>query len=1312
MARLIGPSNEATIEIEGQEVKADTGANMSCITKQFTEELGLEIHSINKMIDIEGTGGGIVPYFGYVECRLNIPEIEAFDQDVLMLVINNSPYGARVPIQLGTLHLDMAMRLATDQETKRLNRQWRRAEFSTRLGSHQTQATDSEPSDSIDLEHVTGTVLLSDKQVLRPFETIVISGIMKGPVRHLGISKRVNVLTEPVEKQLREGSVVSAVPCYTYLTPGSGRVKVMLKNLTSRSLNLNKGDTVAELKPGNVVPEMLAPKDSEMEAGDTRLRSGEGVRGLTSQTGVRTENVENDPKPNCKVLEGEQLQALYEKLDLEKNTSTWEADTQAKAFEIVHRYSFLFAMDSLDLGRTDLVQHHITLTDYTPIKDRYRRIPPHQYDEVRKHLKEMMEIGAIRRSNSPRASPVVLVRKKDGALRFCIDLRRLNARTVKDAYSLPRIEDALDSLNGACLFTSLDLKSGYWQVELDPESVPLTAFTVGPLGFFECTRMPFGLTNAPATFQRLMESCLGELHLDWCIIYLDDIIIFSKTPEEHLTRLEAVFERLAAAGLKLKPSKCELFQTSLKYLGHIVSEKGIATDPTKIEAIRNWPVPKTVTDVRSFAGFTNYYRKFIKDYAKVARPLNELISGDNAKKKRQLVQWNEKCQEAFEKLKQICMNSPVLAYADYQKPFVVHTDASTLGLGAVLSQRQEDGKERVIAYASQTLNKAEQNYDAHKLEFLTLKWAITDRFHEYLYGSTFDVFTDNNPLTYILSTAKLDAMGHRWVARLGPYNFSLFYKPGKINPADALSRIPWNEVGTNEVKAVLDLSEIDRTGINLPSLDSEDCILSQKSARISETRSRWVERQRQDGEIAFIYDLITNEQLDDYHMKPTDSEPIRSYLKVQSDLLVLHGLIYRKIRLKNHDEDTYQFLVPKEYRNLALKLVHDSFGHLGIDRTTAMMQARFFWPKMADEIRTYIRSCARCFRFKQTPEQEEMVSVDATYPLQLVHMDFLQIGSKRQDKGRAIYVLVITDHFTRYAKAYVTTNQTAQTVAKTFLEQFVVHYGWPEKILTDQARDFEGKVFKRICQEALIKKLRTTPYHPQGNGQPERFNRTLLSMLGTLPVRSKKRWQHWVATLTHAYNCSRSRVTGFSPYFLMYGREPRIPVDEEFGVTFPLREANLTQLDYVKDLKERLQVAYKIAQEQIDKDATRRKLYYDRKFHCMEIVPGDLVLVHQKVYGSTKKIEDRWENPVYKVVQRLGDGPMYRIQKLGETNADKVRDLHRNMIFPVMHLVERDDFETDCQDTEPTASKAAVTEVILSPDDDPFMASYFDADWA
>ena len=204
----------------------------------------------------------------------------------------------------------------------------------------------------------------------------------------------------------------------------------------------------------------------------------------------------------------------------------------------------------------------------------------------------MLEIGAIRKSNSPWASPVVLFCKKDGSLQFCIDLRRLNTRTVKDTYSLPRIEDTLDSLDGACIFTSLDLKSGYWQVELDEESIPLTAFTVGPLRFYECVRMPFGLTNMPAMFQHLIETCLGELHLNWCIIYLDDIIIFLKTPQEHLKQPRGVFERLAQAGLKLKPSKCEFFWDSLHYLGHTVSKKGITTDPKKIETILNWPDPK------------------------------------------------------------------------------------------------------------------------------------------------------------------------------------------------------------------------------------------------------------------------------------------------------------------------------------------------------------------------------------------------------------------------------------------------------------------------------------------------------------------------------------------------------------------------------------------------------------------------------------------------------------------------------------------------------------------------------------------------
>ena len=318
----------------------------------------------------------------------------------------------------------------------------------------------------------------------------------------------------------------------------------------------------------------------------------------------------------------------------------------------------------------------------------------------------MLAVGAIWKSTSPWASPVVLVRKKDGSLRFCIDLRKLNNQTIKDTQSLPRIEDSLDCLNGAAIFTSLDVQSGYWQVEMTEDSKPLTAFTVGPVGFYKCVWMPFGLTNAPATFQHLMETCLGEMHLKWCIIYLDDIIVFSKTPEEHIERLRGVFEKLTAADLRLKPSKCEFFKSQVKYLGHIVSKDGIETDPKKIEGIEKWPVPKMVTEVRSFLGFMNYYRKFIPGYAQVSRPINQLVSGGNANKKKTLVDWTSECQVAFEHLKHLCSQTPILAYADYMKPFQLHTDASESGLGAVLCQKQANGTKSVIAYASQTLSQS------------------------------------------------------------------------------------------------------------------------------------------------------------------------------------------------------------------------------------------------------------------------------------------------------------------------------------------------------------------------------------------------------------------------------------------------------------------------------------------------------------------------------------------------------------------------------------------------------------------------------
>ena len=285
---------------------------------------------------------------------------------------------------------------------------------------------------------------------------------------------------------------------------------------------------------------------------------------------------------------------------------------------------------------------------------------------------------------------------------------------------------------------------------------------------------------------------LGDLNLHWCIIYLDDIVIFSKDPASHLERLEAVFQKLEKAGLKLKPSKCELFQRQLAYLGHVISAKGVATDDSKIEAIKNWPTPITVMKVRSFLRFMGYYHRFIPKLAQVARPLHKLMSGENAGKKKAAIKWNSRCQQAFNDLKALCTTVPILAHADFSKPFKIHTDACGMGLGAVLYQTRENSTKAVIAYASRSLSKAESHYPAHKLEFLTLKLAVVEKFPEYLYGSTFNIHMDNNPLTHVLTTAKLDVASHCWVASLANYNFRLHYRAGKANiDADALLRVSW-----------------------------------------------------------------------------------------------------------------------------------------------------------------------------------------------------------------------------------------------------------------------------------------------------------------------------------------------------------------------------------------------------------------------------------------------------------------------------------------------------------------------------------------
>ena len=370
----------------------------------------------------------------------------------------------------------------------------------------------------------------------------------------------------------------------------------------------------------------------------------------------------------------------------------WIPELARKFERQLMEYHDIFSLDKNEMGCTDAAEHIIELLDEEPFKERFRRIALPLLDEVREHLQEMLDGGAIRPLQSAWCNAMVLVRKKDGGLWFCIDFRRLNARTKKDSYPLPRMQETMESLVRAQFFSTMDLKSGFWQVKMSKKSRQYTAFTIGSMGIFEFLRMPYGLSNAPATFQQLMQNCLGELNLTYALIYLDDVIVFSRTEEDHLIRLRAVFERFWKHSLKLKPSKCHFLWKEITFLGHKVSEEGMKPREEGLKSKAEMAPPWNYTEIQRFLGATGFFRRFIKNYAHIARPLNDLLEGEASKWKAQPVDLTPEAEEAFDLLKTKCVTAPVLAFADFEKSFLLETDASSCGLGAVLSQKQDDDK--------------------------------------------------------------------------------------------------------------------------------------------------------------------------------------------------------------------------------------------------------------------------------------------------------------------------------------------------------------------------------------------------------------------------------------------------------------------------------------------------------------------------------------------------------------------------------------------------------------------------------------------
>ena len=733
----------------------------------------------------------------------------------------------------------------------------------------------------------------------------------------------------------------------------------------------------------------------------------------------------------------------------------------------------LFAFTPKQLGTTVLIKHEIELLESGPIRMRAYPIAYKHKEVIKRHIRDMLEGKIIQHSTSSWSAPVVMANKGDpslGALRFCVDWRELNRITRRDSYPLPRIEDLLDSLKGQRLFSTLDLAAGFWQIELAEKSRELTAFVVDH-NLYEFLRLPFGLTNSPGTFQRLMNHVLKDVIGKICLVYLDDIIIFAATMEEHVKNLQTVFELLRQANLKLKLSKCKFLQTKVKYLGHLVDENGISPDPAKVETIKNYPRPATVQQMQAFLGLASYYRRFIPDFGNIS---HHLVMQTTMKKRTRLTRddikppkpsdeiiWGPDEIQAFETLKTRLTTEPVvLRHPDFEKEFYIFCDASDYGVGCVLSQLQDDGAEKVVAYASRHLNEAERKYPAIEREGLAVIFGIR-KFRHYLLDNPFTIISDHRPLQWLHTFKDTNGRVGRWSVELSSMKYTIKYRAGRVNKnADCLSRI----------RAVQ------------PYVENADMPLI-------------AQKQRDDVLCQQIISYMADAELSELHSNypPVWVKEIDLYSRIKGVLCRHHTPSSKRRRQIVQT----QIVVPYSMQQSMLQEYHDSpqGGHLAYVKTMNRIRDHYYWPDMLKNIHDYCNNCESCARNRKTTPRAKLHPIETpSIPFDTIGIDFLG-PIKAHNRQANNHILVITDYFTKWVELIPLPNQTAETTAKALMSAIVNRFGMPRVIISDNGPNFASKLFDALCKSIGTKHKFSTPYHPQTSGLTERMNRTLIAMI-------------------------------------------------------------------------------------------------------------------------------------------------------------------------------------------------------------------------
>jgi len=719
-----------------------------------------------------------------------------------------------------------------------------------------------------------------------------------------------------------------------------------------------------------------------------------------------------------------------------------------------------------------------------------RRIPMHLKKSVDNMIKNLLANDIIEESDSPYNSPLVIVPKKDGSIRLCVDFRELNRQTIRDSFHIPDASEIFDQLGGNRFYSTIDLAKGYHQVLMDKHSQWLTAFSSGN-SHYHFKRLPFGLCSAPACFQNILQKILMPELGKSCCVYIDDIIIFGATKKQHDENFVRVIKLLKDSGMKISPKKFVFSKPSVKFLGHVISEEGISTDPEKVKCIKEWPKPVIMRDLTKFIGFVNYYRKFVPNFVHIIAPLEDVsIKAKTARRNK--IEWTVEMEKSFEELKKVLMKTPILHCPKQENKFILDTDASKYGIGAVLSQVDSAGVERVIYFASNKLSTAEQNYCATRRELLAVVRYV-DFFYHYLIGKKFIIRTDHKSLKWLLNwKTPTTAQYFSWISKLQLFDFEIEYREGiKHINADALSRLEY----CKRCKT----THINNISVSCPPNEAQ---------------------------------IIQNHIANKTSPAANDHKQVWKLWKLRERLILKDG----KLFLKN-DGNLFHVLSRQEAKTILIRL-HCLLCHVGASNLHAMFSRQYFAINSKEICQNVTGSCFICLQRKAThPGTIEKSSLACTDVFQKVFMD---VAGPLPEYNGFKYILVIMDGFSSHTALVPLRQVSGATISSEIFKKWISVFGAPSILHSDNATYFKSEEVKQVCERFEIQRSFSSPYYPQGNGKVERMIYTVKDMIFCSMRQSSKSWPSLLPEIEMSLNTIVRYSTGISPYEIVFGKSMRI----------------------------------------------------------------------------------------------------------------------------------------------------------------------------